>query len=385
MTDPKSAQTLNNPNECDIPHLNTYKKRRSSHKGKVTVFKNYLESLTSKKPLSDLDIIQLRNRLESYKYLANEFDKNQTLIDDITGVSDEQLREREQFEMDYQSQLALGIHLLRENETAGVDGSVPTPSEDLTTESYIAAINRFISRRGKPNNIYSDNGKNLVGAARMVTNFLRNHGESIYSCAAEQGVNFHFIPPYSPHFGGLWESTVKSVKHHLKRVLGMAHLTYEEMYTLLVQIEGILNSRPLTPLSSDPNDLSALTPFHFLIGRTLTVLPHPQMSDCDTARLPRHHRIELLRQHFWRRFNKEYISQLHQRTRWQRSRGALTEGSLVIVKDEALPVAQWPLGRIVKLYPGHDGEARVADIKVKTGTIRRAFHKICPLLDVPSD
>ncbi|XP_022827437.1 uncharacterized protein LOC111357108 isoform X1 [Spodoptera litura] len=255
----------------------------------------------------------------------------------------------------------------------------------LTTESYIAAINRFISRRGKPNNIYSDNGKNLVGAARMVTNFLRNHGESIYSCAAEQGVNFHFIPPYSPHFGGLWESTVKSVKHHLKRVLGMAHLTYEEMYTLLVQIEGILNSRPLTPLSSDPNDLSALTPFHFLIGRTLTVLPHPQMSDCDTARLPRHHRIELLRQHFWRRFNKEYISQLHQRTRWQRSRGALTEGSLVIVKDEALPVAQWPLGRIVKLYPGHDGEARVADIRVKTGTIRRAFHKICPLLDVPSD
>lgn len=256
---------------------------------------------------------------------------------------------------------------------------------DLTTESYIAAINRFISRRGKPNNIYSDNGKNLVGAARVVTNFLRNHGESIYSCAAEQGVNFHFIPPYSPHFGGLWESTVKSVKHHLKRVLGMAHLTYEEMYTLLVQIEGILNSRPLTPLSSDPNDLSALTPFHFLIGRTLTVLPHPQMSDCDTARLPRHHRIELLRQHFWRRFNKEYISQLHQRTRWQRSRGALTEGSLVIVKDEALPVAQWPLGRIVKLYPGHDGEARVADIKVKTGTIRRAFHKICPLLDEPSD
>lgn len=256
---------------------------------------------------------------------------------------------------------------------------------DLTTESYIAAINRFISRRGKPNNIYSDNGRNLVGAARVITNFIGNHSESIYSCAAEQGVNFHFIPPYSPHFGGLWESTVKSVKHHLKRVLGMANLTYEEMYTLLVQIEGILNSRPLTPLSSDPSDLSALTPFHFLIGRTLTVLPHPQMSDCDSARLPRHQRVELLRQHFWRRFNKEYISQLHQRTRWQRTQGALTEGSLVIVKDEALPVAQWPLGRIVKLYPGHDGEARVADIKIKTGTIRRAFHKICPLLDGPSD
>ncbi|XP_047036894.1 uncharacterized protein LOC124645260 isoform X3 [Helicoverpa zea] len=143
MTDPKSAQTLNNPNECDIPHLNTYKKRRSSHKGKVTVFKNYLESLKSKKPLSDLDIIQLRNRLESYKYLANEFDKNQTLIDDITGVSDEQLREREQFEMDYQSQLALGIHLLRENETAGVDGC-PTATRHgcrvITESNFYANI-----------------------------------------------------------------------------------------------------------------------------------------------------------------------------------------------------------------------------------------------------
>lgn len=252
---------------------------------------------------------------------------------------------------------------------------------DLTTESFIAALNRFISRRGKPNNIHSDNGRNFVGAARIITKFLNDNSSSIYSCAAEQGISFHFIPPYTPHFGGLWESTVKSVKFHLKRVLGLAHLTYEEMYTLLVQIEGILNSRPLTPLSSDPSDLSALTPFHFLIGRTLTVLPHPQVSDCDPARLPRHKRVELLRQHFWRRFNVEYISQLHQRTRWQRSTGALTEGSLVIVKDEALPAAQWPLGRITKLYPGADGVSRVADIKVQTGTIRRAFHKICPLVD----
>lgn len=250
---------------------------------------------------------------------------------------------------------------------------------DLTKESYLAALNRFIARRGKPSHIYSDNGTNFVGASRLIGQFLANNSDTICASAAEQGITFHFIPAHTPHFGGVWESCVRSTKHHLKRILGLAHLTYEEMYTVLVQIESILNSRPLTPISTNPTDLSCLTPFHFLIGRTQTALPYPRITECNTLRLPRHERVEQLRQHYWSRFYKEYISELQKRTKWKSSSGTLEENTLVVVKDDALPPLQWLLGRIIKLHPGDDGIARVADIKTKNGIIRRAFNRICPL------
>ncbi|KAF9417315.1 hypothetical protein HW555_005531, partial [Spodoptera exigua] len=117
---------LSNTPEDDDAQLNTFKKRRAGHKGKVTIFKNYIESLKSKKKiaLTELEILQLKNRLEVYKTLEHDFDVNQTLIEDIVGVSDEQLKEREQFDSEYQNQLALAMQLMRDSESTGItDGS----------------------------------------------------------------------------------------------------------------------------------------------------------------------------------------------------------------------------------------------------------------------
>ncbi|KAF9411562.1 hypothetical protein HW555_009634, partial [Spodoptera exigua] len=122
---------LSNTPEDDDAQLNTFKKRRAGHKGKVTIFKNYIESLNSKKKiaLTELEILQLKNRLEVYKTLEHDFDVNQTLIEDIVGVSDEQLKEREQFDSEYQNQLALAMQLMRDSESTGItDGSVQTPN-----------------------------------------------------------------------------------------------------------------------------------------------------------------------------------------------------------------------------------------------------------------
>ena len=80
-------------------------------------------------------------------------------------------------------------------------------------------------------------------------------------------------PPLAPHFGGLWEARVKSLKHHLKIIVGNAILSHEEFLTLVAQIKAILNSRPLCPLSNDPKDLIALTPARFLVGSSLVALP----------------------------------------------------------------------------------------------------------------
>ncbi|UYV73292.1 hypothetical protein LAZ67_10002541 [Cordylochernes scorpioides] len=154
----------------------------------------------------------------------------------------------------------------------------------LTTDALISTIRRFIARRGKPATIHSDNATNFV-----------------------EGIQWKFIPPSAPHFGGLWEAGVKSMKYHLRRTMGSALLNFEELTTLLAQIEACLNSRPLCPLSEDPEDLQALTPGHFLIGGSLTALPDED--DIIAMSLP--NRCQLIQKsmnHFWTRWSQEYVS-----------------------------------------------------------------------------
>lgn len=250
---------------------------------------------------------------------------------------------------------------------------------DLTSEGFIATLNRFIARRGKPSTIYSDNGTNFVGACNEIAKFLKGQCNNIISYSAGNEINFKFSPAYSPHFNGLAEGSVKSIKKHLNHVLSMAHLDYEEMYTVLVQIEAILNSRPLIPISSDPSDLIPLTPAHFLIGRTLTMLPAPQVDQAPLHSLSRYKRIQLLKTHFWNRYYKEYVSELQIRNKWRTDRGQPQPGEMVLIKDERLPPNRWLLGRITTVFPGTDGVNRVADVKTTSGTLRRAWNRLCPL------
>lgn len=250
----------------------------------------------------------------------------------------------------------------------------------LSSEAYIAALNRFVSRRGKPQSITSDNGTNFVGTSSELSKVLAR--SDLEGQLALEGIEFKFIPAYSPHFNGLAEAAVRSIKHHLKRLLHTTHFTYEEMATCLAQIEAVLNSRPLTPLSSNPLDFSALTPSHFLIGRQLNALPHSQDSDVDIGkinRLERFKRIECIRRHFWDRFSLEYVALLQQKVKLHSTKTELKLGSLVLIKDRALPPSIWSLGRVTKVYPGSDGISRVAEVLTKRGTVRRAFNNICTL------
>ncbi|XP_011169927.2 uncharacterized protein LOC105202932 [Solenopsis invicta] len=169
--------------------------------------------------------------------------------------------------------------------------------EDLTTDSFIAALKRFVARRGKVKNIYSDNGTNFVGADRVLQNTLKDKEfkKEIQDFATREMINWHFIPARCPHYGGLWESAVRLLKLHLRRTIGESCLTVSEMTTVLVQVEAVLNSRPLTPLSEDPNDLHALTPGHFLIGENSQVYPDIDLRDVPENRLSRRQHVEQLK------------------------------------------------------------------------------------------
>ncbi|XP_063545754.1 uncharacterized protein LOC134753747 [Cydia strobilella] len=248
---------------------------------------------------------------------------------------------------------------------------------DLSTEAFILCLRRFVSRRGKPEVIYCDNGRNFVGAHNELGRVLRSSRHPVSDYAANESINFKFIPAYAPNFGGIWEAGVRAAKFHLKRIAGNANLTFEELTTLFVQSEAILNSRPITPLSSDPNDMNPLTPGHFLITRPLTSsVPSLPVTGNPVTR---YKRIELLRQQFWERWRREFMAELQQRVKWKTNQRGIQMGDLVLLKEDNLMPLQWRMGRVIHLYNGPDGVCRVADILTEKGPIKRAVNKMCLL------
>lgn len=256
---------------------------------------------------------------------------------------------------------------------------------DLTTRAFLNALQRFFDRRGLCTDIYSDNATNFVGARRELQE-LKNlfmtseHQEQVQTTLSQSGIQWHFIPPRSPHFGGLWEAAIKSLKSHLYRTLGNASLTFEELNTVLVRIEAILNSRPITPLSTDPSDLSVLTPGHFLIGDSLTALPERDETLTPQNRLTRWRRVVQISQHFWSRWSKDYLNQLQERGKWLNSKGPnLHVGTIVLIRDENLPPLKWSIGRVIEVHSGSDKQVRVATVKTARGEFKRAVRTLCPL------
>lgn len=252
---------------------------------------------------------------------------------------------------------------------------------DLTTEAFLAAFQRFVSRRGLCAQVFSDCGTNFIGASRYLTGlskYLEANRNEISSKFAQQGVRWHFNPPASPHFGGLWEAGIRSTKYHLKRISGEQPMTFEELTTLFTRIEAILNSRPLCALSSDPSEIDALTPGHFLIGAPLVSLPENDVSNSPLNRLGRWQLINQFTQHFWQRWKTEYLHTLQQRKKWSDDCPNVKIDDLVLLKEKS-PVLHWRLGRIENVHPGKDNKVRVVTVKTILGSFRRPVVNIAPL------
>ncbi|XP_065090363.1 uncharacterized protein LOC135711416 [Ochlerotatus camptorhynchus] len=255
---------------------------------------------------------------------------------------------------------------------------------DLTTEAFLAALDRFINRRGMVRKIMSDNATNFIGASKELHKlYLMFRDETartkINDFLLKREIEWEFIPPRSPNFGGLWEAGVKVVKSHIYRTLGNAILTFEEFGTVLTHIEAIVNSRPLYALSEDPNEPLPITPAHLMIGRPLEPILKPSYSDVAVNRLSRYQYMNNLRDRFWAKWSHDYLSTLQSRAKWTKSEPNVKMGTIVLLMEDNLPVQSWRLGQIVALYPGRDDVIRVADVKTATGVFRRSIRKLAPL------
>lgn len=254
---------------------------------------------------------------------------------------------------------------------------------DLTAQGFLAAFKRFVARRGHCAEVWSDNGTNFVGAAKELKSLFQIEKSSIATEIAEalalSGTSWHFIPPRAPNFGGLWEAGIKSTKHHFRRVIGDTTLTFEEITTVLAQIEACLNSRPISQMSDDSNDPSPLTPGHFLIGEPLVLAPEANYEQSNISCLRRWQLTQKMVQHFWKRWSAEYLTHFLQRHKWAHIQPEPKLGDVVLVKEDDLPPARWLFGVIVNKHPGVDKVTRVVSLRCNGKVIKRPTSKLCIL------
>ncbi|XP_070855415.1 uncharacterized protein [Drosophila suzukii] len=246
---------------------------------------------------------------------------------------------------------------------------------DFSTDTFLTCFRL----RGKCSQIFSDQIFSAKRALDEMQQLLtsQEHQRNLTQSLANDGIKWSFIPPHSPHWGGKWESSVRSVKLHLRRVVGKTVLTFEQMQTLIAQISAVVNSRPLcyTP----DTDLTYLTPAHFLIGRSFTNVPEGDLTHLPINRLDYWQHLQSMYQGFWKRWHQEYLTSLQQRQKWSNKERNIAVDNVVLVKDSNLPPAAWILARVVEAHPGPDGLVRAVKIKTSTGEMTRPITKLAVL------
>ncbi|XP_014882368.1 uncharacterized protein LOC106943577 [Poecilia latipinna] len=222
-------------------------------------------------------------------------------------------------------------------------------AHSLDTDSCINAIRRFICRRGQVKEIRSDNGTNFVSSNRELKQAVLELKQSkIQKCLAQDGIKWTFNPPYGAHHGGVWERLVQEIKRVLCSITNQQVLDDEGLHTVFCEVEAILNDRPITPSSEDPNDLEVLTPNHLLQLKSKPVLP-PCLSQKEVQYIRRRWRqAQYIVDLFWKRWVKEYLPLLQERRKWNKTRRNFAIDDVVLVVDEAAPRNSWPIGYITE-------------------------------------
>ena len=239
---------------------------------------------------------------------------------------------------------------------------------DLSTDSFILALRRFISRRGHPKTIISDNGSNFVGAEREITKCLKDQ-EKICNELSKNEIVLKFNPTLSPWMGGAFEALVKSTKKALKTVYKDRSFTEEALQTFLAEVESTLNSRPLTSISDDMDDYQALTPNHFLLGRSSPILPVSNIEEKEIN--SRKRAVQAATEMYWKRWRQEYLFTLSRREKWNKVTRNFKPGDLVVVTDKNVIRSHWKLSRVIAVFPGKDDVVRIVGIKTVNGTCKR--------------
>ena len=250
----------------------------------------------------------------------------------------------------------------------------------LDTDSFIHSLHRFMSRRGCPKRIFCDNGTNLVGAEGQLKELLSLLDQNkIHGMMVGKGIEWHFNPPSASHMGGAWERLIRSVRKVLRPLLSEQTLEDEGLATLMCIVESIINSRPLTVVSDDPKDPKPLTPNDLLIPKGYSYsYPDGEFSPKDLYVKRRWRQVQHYANVFWHRWLREYLPSLQTRSKWQDLQTNVKINDIVLLCEES-PRSQWPLARVIEVYPGNDGNVRKVKVRTRSTELVRPIGKLCML------
>ena len=264
----------------------------------------------------------------------------------------------------------------------------------LCVEAFLLAFRRFATRRGLPATLNSDNAKTFKSSSKDIRSITRS--EEVWNYLTNRRITWSFIVEKAPWWGGYWERLIRSVKRPLKKILGRATLNFEQLRTILVEIEGVINARPITYVYDDQDSISyALTPSDMIYGRRVTTNPnssHQEIVSTYQALTKRGRHQRLLLQHLTKRWRTEYLTELREHSIQKRNRqgsvAAISKGDVVILKNDSTNRAFWQLGKVEELVQGRDGKVRAAVVRVSRGEkqpihLRRVIQQLIPIEVAP--
>ncbi|CAM1316337.1 Uncharacterised protein r2_g2573 [Pycnogonum litorale] len=271
----------------------------------------------------------------------------------------------------------------------------------MDTDSFLNAYRRFVCRRGPIRQLRCDCGSNFIGARNELTEQLNNMDKDLIAHELLKDkvdfVEFKLNVPHASHMVGIWERNIRTVRSILSTLLYNhgKQLDDESLRTFMVEVEAIMNSRPITSINTNPTDApEPLTPNHLLTMKSNVTLPPPgvfQMSDMYLRK--RWRRVQYLTSEFWNQWRKYHLQTLQERQKWSKSHRNIQINDVVILKDENVARNEWKLARVVETYPGNDGLVRKVKLVIgdrmlddkgkrrsRTVYVERPIHKLVLLL-----
>jgi hypothetical protein len=262
-------------------------------------------------------------------------------------------------------------------------------AHSLDAKSFSCAFSRFTARRGLPTDMYSDNGTNFVGASRILKDEFKiiqsdKEQSKIFNQLRGKGVSWHFNPPSASHTGGVWERVIRSIRRILTALTTEQTLDDETLLTLLVEVERILNDRPLVRGEGQVDDLDPLTPSKLLLLRSNSCLPLGVFVGADRFNR-RWRQAQVLANSFWKRWIGEYLPTLQQRQKWRKGARNVQVKDLVLLVDSGCPRGRWPMAIVEEIFPDERGTVRQVMVRTSSGKFRRDVRKLCMLEETKID
>lgn len=263
---------------------------------------------------------------------------------------------------------------------------------DLSVQSFIRSFKRFAARRGTPRKLVSDNGKTFTAAAKALKAISENR--AVLNLLSGFRIDWQFNIERAAWWGGIFERLIRSTKRCLHKIVGKASLTYDELNTAVIEIEAVLNSRPISHYSTEDHD-EPLTPVHLITGRRLMSLQNGLCyqyidSDLDTTPLLLNKRMKHLNKtidNFWTRWRSEYLLGLQEQhciSKRSTKESQVSFGDVVIIHKDNFKRGFWDLGTFTELIPEKDGLIRGAMVRVcpsgkRITHLRRSICHLYPL------